>query len=616
MLSNRQGQEKKYLLALLIIYIIWHVIGRIGLSIDLQWHVDVGRDQMFTPPHVMILAGLFPAMIVSALFLIWTTRDYHRGIAVSGLKIGPFVAPIVIWMTFMGQLTIMFGGVFDDYWHAQYGLDVNILTPPHFWTISGGMVAELGTIILACQLLKMSNQQQENENKFVLTLALLSIWALLIHLYFSAGNFLDSRQVIFELAGLEVLPHLAVAGFVTILIIEMTTHLLGAKALIKLAQITLASQILLLFFIPLIVEVLMSEQHVYRPGSPHQVFISNFMPWLLLPVLLCFKKWPILKQNKLSYIVIILAIDPIWLPLYGQYLPSLAGVGGVILSIIISIPILYLAIFSSGKLATIFDNLMLRTMNEKRLQSQSITETQNQIQIVGQNQGDKHSRSITETQNQITTETQNQIQNGTGTKNATEAQMIQENNKGTKSALGASIVVILMLGLLLLPVAQGHDPIHKTEQGDGFDAPMRMLFDLEGDEFWVEFMIYPPKALGSTEMLIYPVDESTNVSNIWIENVFFDEKGEARMLTQFEKLPNGGVWVGSVTFPFSGNNTVEFWATVNGNSSFISIDVNIESATTFSLELAWALGLGWPFTMAIILWQVSRKNAENYGEQQ
>ena len=63
MLTKREHLEKKYLFVILIIYLFWHICARIGLSIDLQWHIDVGRDQMFTPPHIMILAGLFPAHI-------------------------------------------------------------------------------------------------------------------------------------------------------------------------------------------------------------------------------------------------------------------------------------------------------------------------------------------------------------------------------------------------------------------------------------------------------------------------------------------------------------------------------------------------------------------------
>ena len=246
MLTKREHLEKKYLFVILIIYLFWHICSRIGLSIDLQWHIDVGRDQLFTPPHVMILAGLFPAMIVSLLFLMWTTRDYHRGIEVPGLKIGPIVAPVAIWMTLIGQVTILFGGLFDDYWHAQYGLDVNITTPPHLWTISGGIVAEIATLLLACQLISISKREEKSE-KILTLIAILTIWTLVIHIFFTVGNFLDPREAVIEIFGLGLLPHLALAGFVTIIIIEITNHLFDIDEVAKLSLITLISQLLLFY---------------------------------------------------------------------------------------------------------------------------------------------------------------------------------------------------------------------------------------------------------------------------------------------------------------------------------------------------------------------------------
>ncbi|RZD43853.1 MAG: hypothetical protein CXT70_00580 [Methanobacteriota archaeon] len=527
----------------------WHVCGRIGLSIDLQWHIDVGRDQMFTPPHVMILAGLFPAMIVSLLFLIWTTRDYHRGIEVPGLKIGPIVAPVAIWMTLLGQVTIILGGLFDDYWHAQYGIDVNITTPPHLWTISGGVVAEIATLVLACQLISMSQREENSENKLLIMIALLAIWTLLIHSFFTVGNFLDPREAVVELAGLKLLPHLALAGFVTIIIIEITNHLFGLEGTTKLSMISLTLQLLLLFSIPMIVEMLMGPEHVYRPGSPHQVLVPSLLPWLLLPAIICFRKWPILMNNKWAYLAIVLCTNPIWLPLGSEYIPSLVDGIGLTISILISIPVMHFAISSSKKVITIIDNLMLRVIYKKE------TKVKKDAKI--------------------------------------------------KSALGTSIAILLIICMMFIPVTQGHGGVHRTEKGDGFDAPMRMLFDIEETDFWVEFMIYPPKALGATEIFIFPVDETTNVSKLWMEIVFMDEKGETRMVSQFEKLSGREMWVSTVEFPFSGNNTIEFWATIDGNSEFTAIDVYVESPAFLSARMAWTIGLGWPIAMGLIFWKLS-----------
>ncbi len=117
-------------------------------------------------------------------------------------------------------------------------------------------------------------------------------------LIFTVGNFLDPREAVVELAGLKLLPHLALAGFVTIIIIENhKSPNLALNGTTKLSMISLTLQLLLLFSIPMIVEMLMGPEHVYRPGSPHQVLVPSLLPWLLLPAIICFRKWPILMNN-------------------------------------------------------------------------------------------------------------------------------------------------------------------------------------------------------------------------------------------------------------------------------------------------------------------------------
>ena len=38
---------------------------RVGLAIDIQWHTDIGRDKLLTPPHMMIFSGIIPTLVFS-----------------------------------------------------------------------------------------------------------------------------------------------------------------------------------------------------------------------------------------------------------------------------------------------------------------------------------------------------------------------------------------------------------------------------------------------------------------------------------------------------------------------------------------------------------------------
>ena len=66
----------------------------------------------------------------------------------------------------------------------------------------------------------------------------------------------------------------------------------------------------------------------------------------------------------------------------------------------------------------------------------------------------------------------------------------------------------MFIAILLVPIASGH-AIHFTEEGEGFDAPKRYLIDVNETYVWVEFMIWPPKALIDTEVVILPASNET-----------------------------------------------------------------------------------------------------------
>ena len=52
------------LLTLFVVFLsVYHVVARVGLAIDIQWHTDIGRDKLLTHPPMMIYSGIIPTMI-------------------------------------------------------------------------------------------------------------------------------------------------------------------------------------------------------------------------------------------------------------------------------------------------------------------------------------------------------------------------------------------------------------------------------------------------------------------------------------------------------------------------------------------------------------------------
>jgi len=50
-----------------------------GTAWDIQWHTAVGRDRLWTSPHLMMLAGIAVAGLVSLAAVLKGTVDVRRG---------------------------------------------------------------------------------------------------------------------------------------------------------------------------------------------------------------------------------------------------------------------------------------------------------------------------------------------------------------------------------------------------------------------------------------------------------------------------------------------------------------------------------------------------------
>src|SRR5262245_57254424 len=81
-----------------------------GTAWDVQWHVSVGRDRLFTAPHVLMLVGIGLAGLSNLAKLLVARSRVSSGTVLSGL----------------GALFAALAFVLDDYWHALYGIDVAI----------------------------------------------------------------------------------------------------------------------------------------------------------------------------------------------------------------------------------------------------------------------------------------------------------------------------------------------------------------------------------------------------------------------------------------------------------------------------------------------------------
>ena len=115
---------------------------------DISWHESIGRDTFWTPAHMVIyLGGLVPGLTCGWLALQTTFfgTPEQRAAAVNlwGAR-----APLGAWISIWGCFAMLTSAPFDDWWHNAYGLDVQILSPPHSLLAIGMFGVALGVLLL------------------------------------------------------------------------------------------------------------------------------------------------------------------------------------------------------------------------------------------------------------------------------------------------------------------------------------------------------------------------------------------------------------------------------------------------------------------------------------
>ena len=128
------------------------VLGGWGVTWDIQWHVLIGRDSFWIPPHVMTYSAVTAVVMLSLgalaceTFLALTGRPFPGGARLFGL-VGTRGMHVAWW----GIAITVLAAPLDDLWHRLFGLDVTLWSPPHLLGLLGSQVNSLGCFLLAME---------------------------------------------------------------------------------------------------------------------------------------------------------------------------------------------------------------------------------------------------------------------------------------------------------------------------------------------------------------------------------------------------------------------------------------------------------------------------------
>jgi hypothetical protein len=140
-------------------YVPWYIwtgalavtSASIGGQWDVAWHRSIGRDTFWTPAHMAIYACGVLAGIVGLYLVITATfgqSAYAARLRQASVNIFGLRAPLGVFLAGWGGVAMLTSAPFDNWWHNAYGLDVQIISPPHTLLILGIRAIDVGMLFL------------------------------------------------------------------------------------------------------------------------------------------------------------------------------------------------------------------------------------------------------------------------------------------------------------------------------------------------------------------------------------------------------------------------------------------------------------------------------------
>jgi hypothetical protein len=168
----------------------------LGIIWDISWHTTIGRDKLLSPPHLLIYLGAVFGGLFSGIQVLWNTFKADAS-AKSGLvKVwGFFYSSLGALFCIWGAIAMLTSAPFDDWWHNTYGLDVEILSPPHSILALGMIFLQFGACVGVSKYLNQANAKTSPRQVFILRLLFVVAAASLLTMICTIlSEFMDTRS--------------------------------------------------------------------------------------------------------------------------------------------------------------------------------------------------------------------------------------------------------------------------------------------------------------------------------------------------------------------------------------------------------------------------------------
>jgi hypothetical protein len=156
------------------------VCSVIGGAWDISWHESIGRDTLWTTPHILIqLCGVISGLSCGYLILS-TTFQKNSPLWAYSISMWGFRGPMGAFLCAWGGVCMITSAPFDNWWHAAYGLDVKILSPPHVLLALGMTGIRFGTVVMIISVMNRAVGEYRARLELLLFFAFIFLFGMTI----------------------------------------------------------------------------------------------------------------------------------------------------------------------------------------------------------------------------------------------------------------------------------------------------------------------------------------------------------------------------------------------------------------------------------------------------
>lgn len=179
----------------------------VGLYWDISWHISIGRDTFWTPAHLCIHFGAIVAGLSGIYLILSTTFGKNRAAQDSSVKVWGFYGPLGTFVSLWGGLTMLASAPFDNWWHNAFGLDVQIISPPHVVLVLGIFTVGLGGLFLViAETNRATGEARVKLNRvFLYVGCMLTILLLMLIFEYTEQPFMHSA-IFYRVLAMAMLP--------------------------------------------------------------------------------------------------------------------------------------------------------------------------------------------------------------------------------------------------------------------------------------------------------------------------------------------------------------------------------------------------------------------------